>query len=281
VGWGAGNIGAILCLFVVLYGVIGLGRPGFLGIGSDEGLNVRVAMIVTALWFAVFAVPLFAVCPDRAKSGAGTGESIRAGLRELGRTLKSVKKIPQLILFLAASAIYRDGLATLFAVGGLYAAGTFGMDFREIMYFAIIINVATGVGAFGFAFFEDRIGSKTVIMLSLAGLIASGIVTLLIDDKYIFMAMACVLGIFIGPVQSAGRTLLVKLSPPEKLNEFFGLYALSGKSVSFMGPFAFAGLTQAFDSQRAGVASIIGFWALGLILIYWVRVRRDEPAADL
>lgn len=275
IGWGSGYVGSILSLGIALVAFIGFGDSGgMLGIPKDGALHVRSTMLLAAIWFAVFAIPFFAICPDAPKSGLGIRDSVRAGLRDLVITARQAKQFPQLIKFLAATAIYRDGLVTLFAVGGLYAAGTLNMTQSDVIIFAIAINVASGFGAMLFAFIDDKIGSKTTIMISLVALLVLGAAVISTSDKNTFIGLTCLLGLFIGPVQAASRAMLVRLSPPEHIGAFFGLYALTGKSVAFMGPFAFAALTSAFDSQRVGMASILAFWAVGLMVIYCVRPQR-------
>ncbi|HEY8963002.1 MAG TPA: MFS transporter, partial [Alphaproteobacteria bacterium] len=170
-------------------------------------------------------------------------------------------------------ALYRDGLVTLFAVGGLYAAGTLDMQFSDIMLFAIAMNIAGGIGAIAMARMDDKLGSRRTIMICLVMLIGLGAILLLLDHKYAFIGVACLLGLFVGPVQAASRTMLVRLSPPDHVGAFFGLYALTGKSVAFMGPFAFATVTEIFNSQRLGMATILGFWAIGLFLIGRIRAK--------
>ena len=275
VGWGSGYIGSIISLSTALFLFIGLGDAGgLLGIPKEGALHVRSTMLLAAVWFAIFAIPYFVFCPDAPKSGRTFMASAREGLRDLKNTALHAKRYPDLIKFLIAAAIYRDGLVTLFAMGGLYAAGTLGMEFSEVMIFAIAINIASGIGAVAFAFFDDKWGSRTIVIICLIGLLIFGAGVITTDSKTMFVALACCLGLFIGPVQAASRALLVRLSPPESIGAFFGLYALTGKSVAFMGPFAFAALTTAFDSQRVGMASILAFWAIGLLVIYFVRPNR-------
>lgn len=273
IGWGAGYFGSIVCLLVVLLGFIGLGgKPGLLGLPTDNAFPLRSAMVFTALWFFVFALPLLFSRTDAPRTGLDARASLRAGLQSLRGLITTLRAHPNTALFLGASALYRDGLVTLFAVGGLYAAGTFGMSFAEIIMFAVALNIASGIGALVFAGLDDRLGSKPTIQMALVGLIGMGLVLVSVTDKTMFMAAACILGLFIGPAQAASRTLLVRMAPPEKMGEFFGLYALTGKSIAFMGPFAFAAVTAATGSQRLGVATILVFWALGLALLHKVKV---------
>ncbi len=171
-----------------------------------------------------------------------------------------------------ASAIYRDGLNTLFTVGGLYAAGTFGMDFTEILIFAIGLNVASGIGAFAFAYLDDFKGAKVTIILSLIALIILSIGIIIVQDKTTFLILAIALGLFIGPVQSSSRSLMARLAPKDSSTELFGFYAMTGKSIAFTGPLLFAVVTQITDSQRWGLTVIIALWLIGL----WILMRVKE-----
>jgi UMF1 family MFS transporter len=272
--WSMGYFGGLVCLAIALVAFVGLGEgTGFLGLSEDQSLNIRVTCLLAAVWYAVFALPLFLYTPDRPKENMAGG-LIKPAMKDLMRTLKSLVKTSRNTLrFLIASAIYRDGLNTLFTVGGLYAAGTFGMEFQEILIFAIGLNVTSGIGAFAFAYFDDHRGAKPTIMISLVALIGLGIAIMLVHDKSTFMILALALGLFIGPVQSASRSMMARLSPPEVSTEMFGLYAMTGKSIAFTGPLLFGFLTHITDSQRWGIAAIIGLWIIGLIILFKVREK--------
>ncbi len=274
--WSAGYFGGLTCLVIALAGFIGFGQgTGFLGISEEDGLNVRATCLLAAMWYLVFALPLFLFVPDRPKIPHRRG-IITEALQNLWHTLKSLfQKDRNMGLFLIASAVYRDGLNTLFTVGGLYAAGTFGMEFTEILIFAIGLNVTSGIGAFAFAYMDDHKGAKPTIVVSLLALIALGIAITVIDDKRTFMILALALGLFIGPVQSSSRSLMARLSTKETSTEMFGLYAMTGKSIAFTGPLMFAFVTQLTDSQRWGIATIIGLWLIGLLLLLKVKERHN------
>ena len=274
-GWGLGYFGGLACLALCLTVLIQPSPPLF-GLDAAAQEPVRATALLVALWFVVFALPLFVFTRDTgAANPLPLRPAIASGLRQLLRSLKALPAQRPLLRFLIASALYRDGLGTLFAVGGLYAAGTFGMDFDEILIFAIGLNVTAGIGAIAFGWLDDGIGPKTAILLALAALIGLGVAVLLVDDKTIFMALALALGIFVGPVQAASRSLLTRLSPPHLMTEMFGLYALTGKSIAFLGPLLFGWGTFATGSQRWGMATIVMFLAAGALILLAVC----EPAA--
>lgn len=273
--WGLGYLGGLLALAITLFGLVGVGdMEPLLPITGADSANIRASGPLAALWFAVFMIPLFLYTKDIERSPLTFTQSLRAGRKQLMRSIYQIRQHKNVALFLVASAIYRDGLVTLFAVGGVYAAGQFGMDFQEILIFAIGLNITAGLGAFGFAWMDDAIGSRTTAIISICGLILSGLAILLVADKETFTILACVLGIFIGPAQAASRTLAGRLAPPGMINQTFGLYAFTGKSVTFLGPLAYGWATSVFDSQQAGMMTIILFWIVGVVMLTFVTEEK-------
>lgn len=273
--WALGYMGGLTALAVTLFGFIGLGEmKPLLSVPTENFEHIRLTGPFIALWFFVFMMPLFLFTKDVEVKALKFWDALSKGLKQLSVSARNVGKYKNLVRFLIASAIYRDGLVTLFAIGGVYAAGQFGMDFTEILIFAIGLNVTAGFGAFGFAYVDDFFGSKNTIIISLVGLIVIGGVILMIEDKTIFLVLALGLGTFMGPVQAASRTMISKLCPPHMVTQTYGLYAFTGKSISFLGPIAFGTMTSVFGTQQAGMASIILFWVVGLIILLKVKEER-------
>ena len=168
--------------------------------------------------------------------------------------------------------LYTDGLITLFSFGGIYATGTFSFSFNDIILFGIVINIAAAIGAYIFGFLEDRIGAKKVIIGSLILLILVCLTILIIKNKLYFWILGTMLGLFIGSIQSSSRTALIGLSGNKNINSLFGVYAMSGKITNFLGPLLVATFTAIFESQKAGMASILIFLFLGLFLFNKVKL---------
>ncbi len=276
-GWGVGYFGGLACLVAALFGFVGEAAPIAALTGTEAQANVRATAWLTAAWYAVFALPLFLFVPDAGGPAKPLGLAVRDGLAMLRRTLAEVRRYVQIVRFMIASAFYRDGINTITVFGGIYAAGTFGMGFEEIVVFAIVLNVFAGAGAVGFGWVDDRIGAKRTILIAVAALILTGIPLLLVEDKLWFWVFALGLGAFFGPAQAAGRSMMARLSPPGMTTEMFGLYNLSGRAVGFLGPLALGLATEAFASQRAGMASILIFFLLGFALM--LTVREPDGAA--
>ena len=169
--------------------------------------------------------------------------------------------------------LYNDGVTTIFAFGGIFAAGTFGMTVAEVIQLGIALNVTAGIGAAVFGWIDDKFGSKRTISISVLAVIVFGALTLSAPDKTWFWIWALTVSTFFGPVQAASRTMMARLSPLEIRTEMFGLFALTGKAIAFGGPLAVGWMTAVSGSQRWGLATVLVFLAGGL----WVLRGVKEP----
>jgi UMF1 family MFS transporter len=279
--WGLGYAGGLAALVVALLGFVQAENSWF-GVATDEARHVRAVGPLAAAWFALFAVPLFLFTPDAPRGRCALGVAARRGLAQLAATVRKVRDFRDIVLFLAAMMCAANGLTTLFAFGGIYAASQFGFDFEELLIFGIVMNVTAGLGAAAFGWIDDAIGPKRVLIIALLGLFAFGGGVLLVESRAAFWAMVLPLGIFFGPAQAAGRSYMAHLAPPEMRNEMFGLYALAGKATNFLGPALLAAMTEAFQSQRVGMSSILVFFVLGFGLMLFVPDARGRiPARKL
>ena len=269
-GWGLGYVGGLAALALCLVGFVETDTPWF-GLSTDAAENVRAIVLLVAAWYAVFSAPLFLFTPDRPSTGLSNTAAVRAGIGELVNTIRQIRHYHNILWFLVARMLYTDGLGTLFAFGGIYAAGTFGMDLGQVITFGIALNVTAGLGAAGFAWLDDKVGAKPVIIVSLVAMIGLGTALLVVESLNWFWGFGILLGIFVGPAQSASRSLMARLAPEAIRTEMFGLYAFSGKATGFLGPIVLAAVTTAFDSQRVGMGVIIVFFIVGLLLLLRVR----------
>ena len=268
--WGVGYLGGLICLVVALFGLVQVEPPPF-GLDKDTAEPVRATALLTAGWFLLFAIPLFAFVREPRKASVPIATAVSRGMRQLAQTLRNARRRPNTFRFLIAAMIYSDAVTTIFALGGVYAAATFGMDIAGVIKLGIALNVTAGLGAALGGWVDDRIGSRRTIMLSLIALIISATVVLSAQTETTFWIAALVMSTFFGPVQAASRTLMARLAPPEERTEMFGLFALSGKLTAFMGPAAVGWITLATGSQRLGLASTLIFFAVGLWLMRGVK----------
>jgi UMF1 family MFS transporter len=273
-GWGLGYVGGLLCLTLALFGLIRNPAPPF-GLDRSVAEPVRATAILVAAWIGLFALPLFALVPDRKARAITMGRAVREGLASLLATLRRLPAQPHLLRYLLARMIYGDGLNTLFIFGGIYAAGSIGFSLEEVVLFGIAINATAGAGALLFAWIDDWLGSKPTIVIALVALVALGTAILLIHSKPWFWALGLALGVFVGPAQAASRSLMARLAPQGLEAEMFGLYALTGKVTAFLGPACYGLATAHFASQRAGMATVVGFLVVGLLLLLTVNEGRD------
>ncbi|OGT36545.1 MAG: MFS transporter [Gammaproteobacteria bacterium RIFCSPHIGHO2_12_FULL_38_14] len=274
IGWGCGYIGGIVSLAFMLFVFI---RSHVAWLPTQQAADIRITGPFVAIWYALFALPLFFIVPDLSIAKQHTFRKvISAGCKELSQTLKKLPQEKNMLLYLIAHMIYADGMNTLFAFGGIYAAGTFGMSFQEVLVFGITMNITAGIGAIALGFMDDWLGSKKTIMTSLSFLILLGIPLLLLKQKYYFWIVALLLCLFVGPVQSASRSLMTRLIiTRESKTEMFGLYALSGKITAFIGPWLLGLSTYIFQSQRFGMATVVVFFIIGMTLISFVS--EEQP----
>jgi MFS transporter, UMF1 family len=277
--WGLGYAGGLVCLILALVAFVQPERPLF-GLDKQAAEQVRITGPLVGTWLALFSLPLLLFTPDRKSAGLPPGEAIRRGLAQLRGTIADIRRYRQIGLFLLAHMIYIDGLNTLFAFGGIYAAGTFGMELSEVIYFGILLNVTAGLGALAFAWVDDWLGAKRTILIALAGLLACGTAAVLVTSTLAFWIVGALLGIFVGPSQAASRSLMARLAPPEVRTEMFGLYAMTGKITAYMGPFLLGTVTYWTGSQRLGVATILVFFVIGMILLLPVREPVDAAQAQ-
>lgn len=299
-GWATGYIGGILSLILVLgflaanptTGKTLFGLSPLFGLDPVTHQGDRITGPLTGLWFIVFVLPMFLLTPDF-PAKRPVRAALREGLIELRGTLHELPKRRSLATFLLANMIYTDGLVSLFAFGGIYAAGTFGWHTIQIGTFGILLAVAGALGAWIGGKLDDRVGPKFVIAASMTVLLLAIVAILMVDkDSILFVKVAppvpggglfaapaekaylilgCLIGGAGGPLQAASRTLLIRLAPKDRIAQFFGLFALTGKVTSFVGPLLVGFITAITASQKAGMAVLVLFFVAGLALLSRVR----------
>lgn len=304
-GWAVGYVGGLISLVLALVflatdaetGKTLLGRDPAFGLDASSRAGDRASGPFAAVWFLIFVLPLFVFTPDLAKTGLSLRAAIAGGLNSLRDSLRGLRTDKNLARFLLANMIYADGLAALFAFAGIYAAGVFGWGSTQIGIFGILLTVTATLGAWLGGKADDAFGPRPVIIVALCvlilasiGIVGTGrdlifyVVSVMPADasaglfsgssERVYVALGLLIGFVAGPLQAASRTMLIRLSKPEKIGQNFGLFALSGKVTSFLGPTLVASVTAITANQRAGVAVLIVFFVTGLILM--LRLRRAE-----
>ncbi|MDP9806214.1 UMF1 family MFS transporter [Trueperella bonasi] len=292
-GWGLGYIGGIVLLLILFVGFI---EPdvGWFGVTSENGLNVRVAMLVAALWTVVFSAPLLIGMSNKAPRGdtpklgvVGSYKLLFASMRRLWNTDRGV------VWFLLSSAIYRDGLAGAFAFGAVLAAAAFGFEAGEVIIFGIAANLVAGIATIVFGWLDDILGARTVIIISLVSMVTCGLMIFFFHDglaglspKIVYWIFGLLLCVFVGPTQSASRTYLARIAPPGEEGEIFGLYATTGRAVSFLSPFMYS-TAITIGAAVAGIAvdeaAYFGILGIAIVLLAGLVAFlpvKAQPKAD-
>jgi UMF1 family MFS transporter len=299
-GWATGYVGGILSLILVLGFLAASPETGrtLFGLAPLFGLDPvshqgdRITGPLTGIWFIIFVLPMFLLTPDY-PARRRLREALRQGLSELKQTLAELPRQESIAAFLLANMIYTDGLVSLFAFGGIYAAGTFGWNTIQIGTFGIILATAGTLGAWLGGKLDDRLGPKQVIAGSMMILLLAIVAILLVDKETIlfmkvtppapggalfasaaeraYLLLGCLIGAAGGPLQAASRTLLIRLAPKDRIAQYFGLFALTGKVTSFVGPLLIGAITAVTESQKAGMAVLVLFFVAGLALLRRVR----------
>ncbi len=261
-GWGfaIGYAGSIISLLLALL----LIKQGY----------INLVWPMTALFFALFSVPLFINTPqDRAVEGSIVGHALR-GFRGAVETLKALLKNRPQRRFLLAYLIYEDGVNTVIVFSSIFAATTLKFQTGELITLYLIVQVTALVGAFVMARPIDTMGPKKVIMLSLLLWTTVSVSSYFVYDKGVFFIVACIAGLGLGTVQAASRAFFAQFIPYGKESEYFGVYSLVGKSSASLGPLVFGSLSAMYGSQRSAVVSVAVFFLLGMVVLSLVDTKR-------
>ena len=298
--WALGYVGGLICLIMMLGFMVSnpetgktiLGYNPILGLEAATHEGDRASGPLTAIWFALFIIPLLLFTPDQKRREKVSG-SVKKSLKSLWNSIKSLSKKPSLFAFLTSSMLYRDALNGLYAFGGIYAAGVMGWSIVYIGIFGIIANLTGAVGAWLGGRADSRFGSKLVVTVCIVILIVTSMLIISTDQQHVlwlkvatatnpsdlpnilFFICGGLIGAAGGALQASSRTLMVDQAEPEKMTEAFGLYALSGRATSFIAPIAIAFVTTAFASQRIGITPVIFLFAISLLLLPKVHARAN------
>jgi len=279
-GWAAGYVGSVVLLLVVYAGFISGDGPtrGLLHIPAAEGQNVRAAMLMTAAWMAVFALPVLIAPPPPAdivpETAVKTG--VLGAYRKLGSDVVAEwRRDPNVVYYLMASAVFRDGLSGVFTFGAILGVTVYGISQATVLLFGVTACAVAAVGAVIGGLLDDHVGSKTVILFSLASMIALGLALLVLSGSTAFWVCGLLLCMFIGPTQSSARTLLLRMTAHGKEGVAFGLYTMTGRAVAFLAPWMFFTFVDAFHNDRAGMGGLLVVLAAGFVAMLLVRA----PAA--
>jgi UMF1 family MFS transporter len=269
-GWAMGYFGGIFLLLICYVGFIAP-DVGWFGVTSAGGLNIRAVVVFSAVWFAVFAIPVLLAVPESPPGPKRRRVGFFAAYRLLVNDIKSLfRRDRNSVYFLIASALYRDGLAAIFSFGAILAVSVYGLAQSAVLIFGIAANVVAALGALSMGALEDRIGPKKVIMISLIGLITTAVILLFAHGATMFWIFGLILTLWVGPAQSSSRAFMARIAPVGREGEMFGLYATTGRAASFLAPALFA-LFSGLFTDRVGIVGIVLVLLAGTVALAGVK----------
>jgi UMF1 family MFS transporter len=306
IAWGLGYAGGLLSLALVAGFIVTDPASGKTMLGLDPIFTLdaatregdRLVGPLCAAWFILFVIPFFLFVPDNRQAVRGQSATpIRDALVSLWGTVKNLPNDRNILWMLLGRMLYADGLAAIFVFGGIYGASVFGWRTFDLGLFGIILAATGAIGAVIGGLLDDRVGAKTVIVWSIVILLIGFLGILSVDKQsvlfgvpiaekvagsaafssqgeQVFLAFSILIGLVAAPVQAAGRSLLARLAPPERMTQYFGLFAFSGKATAFLAPLMIALVTTATGSQRWGIATTALFLIGGLIFMLPVQEPR-------
>ncbi len=276
-GWSFGYFGGMLALGLSLAYVIWAGGQG---IPADK--FVPVTMLITAFIYGAAAWVTFALLTERAvpKPQAAQHSGLKASLMQLRQTYSEAQRYKDFIWLLACAVFYQGGVSVAIALAAIYAEQVVGFVQQETMVLIFVLNIAAAVGAFGFGYFQDRIGHKLALGITLVGWVATCIIAALTTTKGGFWYAAAIAGFCMGSSQSAGRAMAGMLAPPAQLGEFFGLWTFATRLASIFGPLMYGAITwMTGGNQRIAIGSTCILFMVGLALLQKVDMVRGRKAA--
>ncbi|OGB18425.1 MAG: MFS transporter [Burkholderiales bacterium RIFCSPLOWO2_12_67_14] len=275
-GWSFGYLGGMLALGLSLAYVIWAQAHG-----QPASQFVPVTMLITAGIFAVASVFTLGLLRERAQATGGEGgvSGVKASLRQLGDTLRRARNYRDFMWLLGCAVAYQGGVAVAITLAAIYAEQVIGFVQQETMVLIFVLNIAAALGAFAFGYWQDRLGHKLALGITLVGWMATCIIAALTTTKGGFWYAAAIAGLCMGSSQSSGRAMAGMLAPPRQLAEFYGLWTFATRLASIIGPLSYGAITWATGgNQRLAIGFTALLFLLGLVLLLPVNMERGRRA---
>ena len=276
-GWSFGYFGGMLALGICLGYALWAGKNG---ISADR--FVPVTMVITAVIYGAAALVTFKLLGERAVPMLQTDSEggFKASLVQLKRTFDQARRYQDFMWLLLCAVFYQGGVAVAITLAAIYAEQVIGFVQTETMVLIFVLNLAAAAGAFGFGQFQDRLGHKLALGITLVGWVATCIIAALTTTKGGFWYAAAIAGVCMGSSQSAGRAMAGMFAPPQQLGEFYGLWTFATRLASIVGPLTYGAITWATSgNQRIAIASTAILFVMGLVVLQRVDVARGRQAA--
>ncbi|HEY4997561.1 MAG TPA: MFS transporter, partial [Usitatibacter sp.] len=273
-GWSLGYFGGILALAVSLAWVMSADSRG-----STSSLAVPGTMVITAVIYALAALPTFLWLKERAEPAVVPGA--RAALARLMETARSAGKYRDLLLVFLCGVFYQAGVATVIALAAIYAEQVMGFKTKDTILLVLVVNVTAAIGAFGFGYAQDRIGKVAALRVTIVVWVAMTVVAYFSRTPATFWVAANLAGLCMGSSQSAGRALVAYLSPEGRSAEFFGLWGVAVRLAAILGPLTYGVVTWVTGgNHRLAILLTGGFFIAALIVLAFVSERRGRAQVE-
>lgn len=275
-GWSFGYLGGMLALGLSLAYVLWAQAQG-----QKAAEFVPVTMLITALIFALAASVTLSLLRERAQPNPNVdANGVRDSLRQLRRTFNNAKRYTDYMWLLACAVAYQGGVAVAITLAAIYAEQVIGFVQQETMLLIFVLNIAAAVGAFAFGYWQDRLGHKLALGITLVGWMATCIIAALTTTKGGFWYAAAIAGFCMGSSQSSGRAMAGLFAPPAQLAEFYGLWTFATRLASIIGPLTYGAITWMTDgNQRLAIGFTAVLFLVGLVLLQPVNMARGRAAA--
>jgi UMF1 family MFS transporter len=258
-GWGVGYMGGLVSLFIVLPLVHNKWIPWIFP--------------TIALFFFIFSLFTFVLLKEK-KMPSKRSNYLKTAFQRISLSARRIKDFKELVKFIISYLIYNDGIVIVISFAAIYGAVRFGMSDKEIITYFIIAQVTSMLGAFFFGYVLDKIGAKKTINITLLIWIIVVLGAFFSQNITHYYFVGLVAGLAIGSSQSSSRTMLALLTPKEKMAEFFGFYAFTGKMAAIVGPLVYGEIARITNSQRNSILAVLVFFIAGFIILQTVNEKK-------
>ena len=275
-GYAVGYLGGGLLLAVNL---LMIQRPALFGF-ADAGTATRAAFVTVAVWWLVFAIPLFRrVAEPRVPASArGPQPALAAALRRLATTFRDLRRFRDAFLFLVAFLIYNDGIQTMIRMATIYGTAI-GLP-EGALITALLMTQFIGIPcAFAFGAIAHRMGARAAVMGGLAVYVVIAVLGYYMTTAAHFFTLAALVGMVQGGTQALSRSLFASMIPRDRSSEFFAFFSVFERYAGVLGPALFALVVERTGSGRSAILAIAGFFLGGAAMLAFVDVRRGRAAA--
>lgn len=287
-GWAIGTAGGVICLLIILPLIV----------LNDSNFIIRLSLVITAVFFAVAALPIFLWLPERAeKRPIPQGENyLSISVKRLRETIRTASNFKEFLKFMLAFLIYNDGVIMALDFAAIIGAVLFGLEQQGLIIFVIIVQLTNVIGAYVFGVLVDRIGGKRSLYISLVMMIAVVLALYFSQTQTAFFVVGAVAGVAMAGVQSVSRTMVSFFTPPGQSAEFYGFFAFAGRTSSFIGPTVYGIVAAEMalwyqaqgqdvvlaeqSGQRVAILTIAAFLLVGMIVLTFVHEGRAKVQAE-